>query len=57
MNDPAWKGGDYDKNPARTAEVEFGDLFLTSPEHFNQTTTREKVMQQLAQGTSEGRRL
>jgi len=49
MNDPAWKGGNYDKNPARTAEVEFGDLFLTTPEHFNQSTTREKVMQDMAQ--------
>jgi homoserine O-acetyltransferase/O-succinyltransferase len=54
MNDPAWKGGDYEKNPARTAEVEFGDLFLTSPEHFNQTTTREKVMQQLAEAQAKG---
>ena len=49
MNDPAWKSGNYDKNPARTAEAEFGDLFLTTPEHFNQATTREKVMQELAQ--------
>ena len=48
MNDAAWKGGNYDKNPARTAEVEFGDLFLTTPEHFNQSTTREKVVQDLA---------
>ena len=49
MNDPAWKSGNYDKNPARTAEVEFGDLFLSTPEHFNQGTTREKVMQDMAQ--------
>ena len=48
MNDPAWKGGAYEKNPARTAEVEFGDLFLTTPEHFNQGTTREKVLQDMA---------
>ena len=49
MNDAAWKGGNYDKNPARAAEVEFGDLFLSTPEHFNQSTTREKVMQEIAQ--------
>ena len=54
MNDPAWKGGNYDKNPARTAEVEFGDLFLTTPEHFNQSTNREKVMQDLAQAPAKG---
>ena len=53
-NDPAWKRGDYDKNPARTAEVEFGDLFLTSPEQFNQSTTREKVMRDLAQAPAKG---
>ena len=47
-HDAAWKGGNYDKNPARAAEAEFGDLFLTTPEHFNQATTREKVMQDLA---------
>ncbi len=52
MNDPAWKGGNYEKNPARGAEMEFGDLFLTSPEHFNQSTTREKVMQELAAAPS-----
>jgi homoserine acetyltransferase len=48
MNDAAWKGGNYDKNTARPAEVEFGDLFLTSPEHFNQSTTRERLLQELA---------
>ena len=54
MNDPGWKGGNYEKNPARTTEVAFGDLFLTSPEHFNQSTTREKVMQELAQAPAKG---
>ena len=52
LNDAAWKGGNYDKNPARAAEVEFGDLFLTSPEHFNQSTTREKTLQMLAGASS-----
>jgi homoserine O-acetyltransferase len=49
MNDPAWKGGNYEKNPARTAEVEFGDLFLSTPERFNQSRTREKALQELAE--------
>jgi homoserine O-acetyltransferase/O-succinyltransferase len=49
MNDPAWKKGNYKKNPARTAELQFGDLFLSSPEHFNQTATREQVIQAMAQ--------
>jgi len=48
MNDAAWKGGNYKKNPARAAEVEFGDLFLTSPERFNQGTAREKTLRDLA---------
>ncbi len=52
MNDAAWKGGNYEKNPARAAEVEFGDLFLTSPEKFNQGTTREKTLQMLAGASS-----
>ncbi len=51
-NDAAWKGGNYDKNPARAAEVEFGDLFLTSPENFNHSTTREKTLQMLAGASS-----
>jgi len=56
MNDAAWKGGSYKKNPARAAEVEFGDLFLTTPEHFNQSTTREKTLHDLATagGTNQG---
>lgn len=48
MNDAAWRDGNYDKNPARAAEVEFGDLFLTSPENYNQGTTRENTLQKLA---------
>lgn len=47
-DDAGWNGGNYTKNPARAAAAEFGDLFLTTPEHFNQTTTREKVVQDLA---------
>jgi len=49
MNDAAWKGGNYETNPARTAEQEFGDLFLSTPELFNQSRTREKALQELAE--------
>ena len=48
-NDPGWQRGDYTKNPAREAEYEFGGLLLTTPEHFNQTHTREQVLQEIAQ--------
>ncbi len=47
-HDSAWQGGNYKKNPARTAETEFGDLFLTTPQQFNSDTTRERVLQDLA---------
>jgi homoserine O-acetyltransferase len=43
VNDAAWRNGDYTENPARVAEAEFGALLLTSPEHFNKSTTRKQV--------------
>jgi homoserine O-acetyltransferase len=46
-NDPAWKGGDYKRNPAREAEYEFGSILLTTPEHFNATTSREEVLKKI----------
>ena len=47
VNDPAWRNGDYAVNPARVAEAEFGSLLLTTPEHFNQNTTRQQVAEML----------
>ena len=47
-HDAAWRDGNYDRNPARAAETEFGDLFLTTPERFNSETTREKITRELA---------
>jgi homoserine O-acetyltransferase len=47
-NDPGWHGGDYTKNPAREAEYEFGAILLSTPEHFNQTHTREQVLKEIA---------
>jgi len=49
-----WKGGNYDKNPARAEETEFGDLFLTTPERFNQSTTREKVLREIDAAVAKG---
>jgi homoserine O-acetyltransferase len=48
-SDPRWHGGDYTKNPAREAEYEFGAILLSTPEHFNQTHTREQVLKEIAQ--------
>ena len=55
-NDPEWHGGDYTKNPARGAEYEFGGILLTTPEQFNQTTTREQVLENIedAKASNEG---
>jgi len=52
--DPAWNGGEYTNNPARGAEYEFGSLLLTTPEHYNQTTTREQVLVQIAEARKSG---
>jgi len=55
-NDPGWHGGDYPKNPAREAEYELGAILLSTPEHFNQTHTREQVLKEIAhaQESTEG---
>jgi len=52
--DPEWKGGDYDRNPARVAEAEFGGLLLTTPEHFNKENTREGVLKMLRTAREKG---
>ncbi len=49
MNDPEWRGGEYERNPARSAEYEFGALLLTTPEEFNRRMTREKLFKELEQ--------
>src|SRR5919205_342846 len=47
MNDPAWRGGEYTEEPARSAEYEFGALILTTPDEFNRRMTREKLFAEL----------
>jgi len=50
--DPAWKGGDYQENPARVAGAAFGAILLTTPEHYNRTTRREEVLASLERAKS-----
>jgi homoserine O-acetyltransferase len=52
--DPAWNGGNYTSNPARGAAYEFGALLLTTPEHYNRTTSREQVLEQIARARKSG---
>src|SRR5438132_2097906 len=46
-NDRDWNDGNYSRNPARAAEYEFGALLLTTPDHYNQQMTRQKVFDEL----------
>jgi homoserine O-acetyltransferase len=48
-NDPGWHSGDYDRNPARGPEYEFGALLLKTPAEFNRTHSREQVIAEIAQ--------
>ena len=49
MTDPAWKGGNYYKNPTRTADAQFlDDMLGSTPEEFNKRTTREKALEEIA---------
>jgi homoserine O-acetyltransferase len=47
MNDRDWKNGEYTVNPARAAEFEFGEIFLTTPDHYNKQMSRQKVLEEL----------
>ena len=53
MNDPAWKKGNYTKNPAREFEYEIGAIILTSPDDYNRRMTREKVFAEIKKAQSE----
>ena len=47
MNHRDWKNGDYAVNPAREAEFEFGEILLTTPDHYNANTSRQKILEEL----------
>jgi homoserine O-acetyltransferase len=47
MNHRDWKNGDYTVNPAREAEFEFGEILLTTPDHYNAKTSRQKILEEL----------
>jgi homoserine O-acetyltransferase/O-succinyltransferase len=46
-HNPAWQGGEYKDEPAALADYEFSSLLLTTPEHFNNTTTRQQLFEGL----------
>jgi len=48
QNDRGWDNGYYIVNPARAAEFEFGELLLTTPEHYNKHSNREQIMAELS---------
>jgi homoserine O-acetyltransferase len=47
MNDRGWNNGNYSRNPARAADVEFGALLLTTPDNYNKHITRRQVFEEL----------
>ena len=47
MNHRDWNNGDYTVNPAREAEFEFGEILLTTPDHYNKQTSRQKILDEL----------
>lgn len=53
MNDKSWNGGDYNESPARVSNAEFGALVLTTPQHYNAETTREKALQSFSAAKSD----
>ena len=53
LHDADWNQGNYTVNPARAAEAEFGALLLTTPDHFNQESSREKVFAEIERGKAD----
>jgi homoserine O-acetyltransferase len=46
-NDRLWQNGNYQKNPATAFEYEIGAIILTTPEYFNEHTTREQALAEI----------
>ena len=47
MNDRGWNNGNYTSNPSRVVQFEFGELLLTTPDHYNRQVTREQLFDRL----------
>jgi homoserine O-acetyltransferase/O-succinyltransferase len=47
MNDRGWNNGNYTTNPSRVVQFEFGELLLTTPDHYNRQVTREQFFDRL----------
>jgi homoserine O-acetyltransferase len=47
MNDRGWNNGNYTTNPSRVVQFEFGELLLTTPDHYNREVTREQLFDRL----------
>jgi len=53
MRDPAWRGGEYSENPALLQMAEFDALVETTPQYYNQKTSRDEVATLLAKHAAE----
>jgi homoserine O-acetyltransferase/O-succinyltransferase len=53
MNNVAWNHGDYQENPAKLPMAEFGALMLTTPQRYNQQTTRAQVFETIAKAKTQ----
>lgn len=47
INDRDWNNGNYATNPAKVVEFAFGELLLTTPDHYNKQVTRQQVFESL----------
>jgi homoserine O-acetyltransferase len=47
QKDPEWKNGDYREEPVLPAVQELADLELTTPEQYNQSTTRKQFFESI----------
>jgi homoserine O-acetyltransferase len=51
QKDPEWRNGDYQKEPVLPAVQELADLALTTPEQYNQSTTRKQFFESIGKRT------
>jgi homoserine O-acetyltransferase len=51
QKDPEWKNGDYRDEPVLPAVQELADLELTTPEQYNQSTTRKQFFESIGKRT------